>query len=96
MIDYDLAMVNEAVRRVSHIENISEAARMIGLSTEATLRRWREGDIRTPLRRPTREPVTAFLGVSDFDADQMKAVVAEWAAKATLAVTPLLAIRNGS
>ena len=91
--DYERAMVEETLRRVAHLNDTAAAAR-VGFKTPATISRWRSGKI--PPLRATRQIIEVFLGVSDFDADQMKAVVAEWAAKATLAVTPLLAIRNGS
>ena len=78
MANYDEPMVKEALHRVSHIGNISEKARRIGVS-EGTVRRWMRGDI--PTLRGPRAALENFLGVSDYSSDQMERVVAEWEAK---------------
>ena len=58
----DEAMVRQALERVAHIDSNSEAAERIGVS-EATIRRWRDGDIGLPLRRGTRIPLERFLDI---------------------------------
>ena len=91
--DYERAMVEETLRRVEHLPD-SAAARRVGFRTPATIIRWRKGEI--PPLRSARQIIETFLGVAGFDADQMKAVVAEWAAKAATTSKPVLVVRNGS
>ena len=56
----DTEMVEEALRRVSHIGSQRGRARAIGVS-DSTVRRWDAGEIAIPLRPDTREPLERFL-----------------------------------
>lgn len=57
--DEDARLVKEALARVADYSNVA-AAKRLGVS-EATIRRWREGDIAVPLRTSSRLALRRFL-----------------------------------
>lgn len=56
----DLALVEECLQAVSGIKSNRAAAKELGVS-EATLRRWRAGNVALPLRENTRDALTRYV-----------------------------------
>jgi len=64
----DSEVVDQILERIEHIEENTVAASEVGMS-EATLRRWREGD-RRPLRKQVRAKLLRYLeGVTNSDSE---------------------------
>lgn len=65
----DEQMVRMALAKVEAVASNAAKGRAIGVS-EATIRRWLEGEIAVPLRRDTRIPLERFLGLPSSEEDR--------------------------